>query len=150
MRLTTKGRYAVTAMADLATCSGAAPTPLAEIAARQSISVHYLEQLFGRLRKSGLVDSVRGVGGGYRLARPAGEIAIADIVAAADEGIRTTACTPGGGACRADGKRCLTHNLWFALEQRIQAFLEEVTLADIAEGRLTPEGVAADAEMALP
>ncbi len=139
MRLTTKGRYAVTAMADLAVRAVDQPTPLSEIAERQAISVTYLEQLFGRLRRAGLVESARGVGGGYRLARPASEIAISEIVTAADESIDTTACgATGTKSCRGDGARCLTHDLWDALGREIRTFLDGVSLADVAAGKLNP------------
>ncbi|MEL6365722.1 MAG: Rrf2 family transcriptional regulator [Pseudomonadota bacterium] len=139
MRLTTRGRYAVTAMADLAVRGADGPTPLSEISSSQSISATYLEQLFGRLRRAGLVESMRGVGGGYKLARPASEIAISDIVLAADESIDTTACgATGTDSCRGDGTRCLTHDLWDALGREIRGFLDGVSLADVADGRLKP------------
>lgn len=142
MRLSTKGRYAVMAMADLARNGRAAgaearAVSLAEIAARQEISLSYLEQLFARLRKSGLVSSVRGPGGGYRLARAAGETMVADIVLAVDEPIRATRCaahgTPRG--CMMGGERCITHNLWEDLGAEIHAYLAAVSLEDVVMNR---------------
>lgn len=131
MRLTTRGRYAVTAMVDLALHDAAGPVPLAEIAARQAISQAYLEQLFARLRRRGLVDSVRGPGGGYRLARPAASISAALIIAAVDETLDATRCG-GAGDCQ-DGEQCLTHDLWTDLSQHVHAFLDRVTLASLVE-----------------
>ena len=142
MRLSTKGRYAVMAMADLARNGRAAgaearAVSLAEIAARQEISLSYLEQLFARLRKSGLVQSVRGPGGGYRLARTAGETMVADIVLAVDEPIRATRCaahgTPRG--CMMGGERCITHDLWEDLGAEIHAYLAAVSLEDVILNR---------------
>ena len=113
MRLSTKGRYAVMAMVDLAQHSGGDPISLAEIAERQEISLSYLEQLFAMLRKGGLVKSVRGPGGGYLLAHHRGETRIADIILAVDEPIRATRCTPGAPiGCRGNQTRCATHDLW--------------------------------------
>ena len=128
MRLTTKGRFAVTAMIDLALNSGDGPVTLAAISERQKISLSYLEQLFGRLRRYGLVESVRGPGGGYCLARPDADITIADVVRAVDEMLDATQC---GGLqnCRQD-QRCMTHELWSTLNDRIYEFLSSVTLAD--------------------
>lgn len=137
MRLSTKGRYAVMAMADLARNGRERAVSLAEIAARQEISLSYLEQLFARLRKSGLVRSVRGPGGGYRLARAADETAVADIVLAVDEPIRATRCmahgTPRG--CMIGGERCITHNLWEDLGAEIHAYLAAVSLEDVVMNR---------------
>jgi len=159
MRLSTKGRYAVMAMADLARNGRASAgesraVSLAEIAARQEISLSYLEQLFARLRKAGLVRSVRGPGGGYRLSRTPAETAVADIVLAVDEPIRATRCsgqgTPRG--CMAGGERCITHHLWEDLGAEIHAYLSAVSLEDVvmkrtgARRRAAPalaEGVAA-------
>ena len=139
MRLSTKGRYAVMAMVDLAHHSHGAPVTLAEIAERQEISLSYLEQLFAKLRKGGLVKSMRGPGGGYVLAHPAAETRIADIILAVDEPIRATRCAPGSPAgCRSDGGRCLTHDLWEELGNQIHAFLASVTLYDVLERKLTP------------
>ena len=141
MRLSTKGRYAVMAMADLAN-NGAREgqeraVSLAEIAARQEISLSYLEQLFARLRRSGLVQSVRGPGGGYRLARPAGETAVADIVLAVDEPIRATRCAGQGSpkGCMVGGERCITHHLWEDLGREIHAYLAAVSLEDVIANR---------------
>ena len=131
MRLTTKGRYAVTAMLDLAIHKGGGPTALADIASRQGISLSYLEQLFSRLRKRTLVSSVRGPGGGYNLARPAAEIFIAEVISAVDENVDTTRC---GGAhnCRENGP-CLTHDLWQDLSDRIYDYLNRISLQDLVE-----------------
>ena len=119
MRLSTKGRYAVMAMVDLAQYSDGNPVSLAEIAERQEISLSYLEQLFAMLRKNGLVRSVRGPGGGYLLAQDRGETRIADIILAVDEPIRATRCTPGAPVgCRGTRTRCLTHDMWFGDARR--------------------------------
>lgn len=137
MKLTTKGRYAVTAMADIASCGSAAPVALADISLRQGISVAYLEQLFGKLRRGGLVESARGQAGGYSLARDAGEIRVADIVAAVDEEIKTTACETGSAVgCRGTSTRCMTHDLWDELGRQIGIFLNAVTLEDVIERRV--------------
>ena len=142
MRLSTKGRYAVMAMADLAKSGNGEPgearaVSLAEIAARQEISLSYLEQLFARLRRAGLVNSVRGPGGGYRLSRPAQDTAVADIVLAVDEPIRATRCAVRDSeqGCLSGGERCLTHELWADLGAEIQAFLAAVSLEDVVLGR---------------
>ena len=142
MRLSTKGRYAVMAMADLArhgrseTGEGRAVS-LAEIATRQEISLSYLEQLFARLRKGGLVLSVRGPGGGYRLAKTAGETMVSEIVLAVDEPIRATRCaahgTPSG--CMLKGERCITHDLWEDLGEEIHRYLASVSLEDVIAKR---------------
>lgn len=129
MRLTTKGRYAVTAMLDLAMHHGNGPTALADIARRQGISLSYLEQLFARLRRQGLVSSVRGPGGGYNLAREGGDIHIAEVIAAVDENLDTTRCG-GAGNCHNDGP-CLTHDLWQDLSDRIYDYLSHVSLQDL-------------------
>ncbi len=143
MRLTSKGRYAVMALADLGRSAGAAP--LHEIAARQGISLAYLEQLFARLRRAGLVEGVRGPHGGYRLSRAAEEISVSDIIAAVNERVPTTRCVPGQTVgCTGRSERCLTHDLWAALGRRIEAFLVETSLADVVAGRLdAPQGEAA-------
>lgn len=142
MRLTTKGRYAVQALADIAAKGGDRPVALPEIALRQGISTSYLEQLFNKLRRAGLVDSIRGVAGGYALARPAAEIRVADIVRSVDEEIRTTACAPGSATgCTGTSARCLTHDLWDELGRQIDIFLNAVTLEDVLERRVL--GVAA-------
>jgi Rrf2 family iron-sulfur cluster assembly transcriptional regulator len=173
MQLSTRGRYAVMAMVDLAertrraTSSSAMPSPgafldaspdaapgacppvcLSEIAAGQHLSLSYLEQLFGKLRRAGLVTALRGPGGGYRLARPASEVPIAAIVAAVDERIRATRCDAGEAGCMAgvgpDGTagRCQTHDLWFELGRQIRLFLEGVTLADVVDGQVAGRAAA--------
>lgn len=133
MRLSTKGRYAVMAMADLASQPGERPVALADIAVRQEISLSYLEQLFGRLRKGGLVKSVRGPGGGYLMARSAGQTRISDIILAVDEPIQATRCTPGSPAgCHNNRRgRCLTHDLWEELGNQIYLYLSSVSLEQI-------------------
>ncbi|MFN3745494.1 MAG: Rrf2 family transcriptional regulator [Hyphomicrobiaceae bacterium] len=140
MELNTKGRYAVMAMADLASQGSDEATPLPAIAERQQISIAYLEQIFIRLRRAGLVESARGRAGGYRLARPAGEIVIADIMSAVDEDTRMTRCRGEGGAPCLSGQRCLTHNLWEALGAQIAGFLATVTLQDVLDGVPTSTG----------
>lgn len=138
MKLSTKGRYAVMAMADLAKygCEGE-PITLADIANRQEISLSYLEQLFAKLRRNGLVCSVRGPGGGYLLAFPADEIRISDIIHAVDEPIRATRCEPGGATgCVSKRSRCLTHDLWSELGHQIQLYLSSVTLGDVCRGQV--------------
>ena len=137
MRLGTRGRYAVMAMTDLAGRQGAAEgraVSLSDIAARQEISLSYLEQLFSRLRRRGLVVSARGPGGGYRLAKGAGETLISDIIIAVDEPMRATRCNAKG--CMARGERCLTHDLWDEMGRRIQGYLASVSLADVLDGNL--------------
>jgi Rrf2 family iron-sulfur cluster assembly transcriptional regulator len=143
MRLSTKGRYAVMAMADLAGNAADAPmgeprpVALADIAARQDISLSYLEQLFAKLRRGGLVTSVRGPGGGYRLSRPSDELRIADIILAVDEPIAATRCKSGSTkGCTKTGARCVTHDLWEELGQQIHVFLSSVSLADVVERRV--------------
>ncbi|MFN3523038.1 MAG: Rrf2 family transcriptional regulator [Phenylobacterium sp.] len=141
MRLSTKGRYAVMAMADLARRESERAVSLAEIAVRQEISLSYLEQLFARLRRKGLVQSSRGPGGGYRLARAAEETNIADIVLAVDEPLRATRCGGQGSrkGCMMKGERCLTHDLWEQMGRRIHDYLQSVTLADVVSGRLAAD-----------
>jgi Rrf2 family iron-sulfur cluster assembly transcriptional regulator len=129
MRLTTKGRFAVTAMMDLALCAGSEPVTLSEISARQHISLSYLEQLFGKLRRQALVSSVRGPGGGYRLAKPTQEISVADIILAVDEPIDATQC--GGKENCQDDHKCLTHDLWAKLNNHIFTYLRAVSLAEL-------------------
>lgn len=137
MKLSTKGRYAVMAMADLAHHSKGKPIPLAEVADRQEISLSYLEQLFGKLRKGGLVSSVRGPGGGYRLARSPDEMRVADIIMAVDEPIKATRCTPGSPTgCHSDRGRCLTHDLWEELGNQIYLYLNSVSLGDVCDRRI--------------
>ena len=145
MRLSSKGRYAVMAMADLARHS-VDPTlravALADIAARQDLSLPYLEQLFTRLRREGLVVSHRGPGGGYRLARPADQLAVAQIVLAVDEPLETLRCKSKTTGCMPGGERCLTHDLWEALGDHIHGFLSGVSLDDVVQGRLRPSKAA--------
>lgn len=129
MRLTTKGRYAVTAMLDLAYHSGKKPVTLTDIARRQDISLSYLEQLFAKLRRAGMVTGMRGPGGGYQLSRPAHEINIADIIAAVDESVDSTRCG-GKGNCQ-NNQPCLTHELWAGLSEQIRAYLAGISLADL-------------------
>ncbi len=129
MRLTTKGRYAVTAMLDLALHYQAGPISLADISERQGISLSYLEQLFTKLRRNGLVKSTRGPGGGYSLSRPADEIAVADVITAVDENVDTTRC--GGLSNCQDDERCLTHELWVNLSEQIHTFLRNISLGQL-------------------
>jgi Rrf2 family iron-sulfur cluster assembly transcriptional regulator len=129
MRLTTKGRFAVTAMIDLAMHGDEGPVTLAEISDRQRISLSYLEQLFGKLRRRSLVSSVRGPGGGYTLARKANELSVAEIIRAVDEPIDATQCG-GRENCR-DDRKCLTHDLWASLNEKIFDYLNSVTLAQL-------------------
>src|SRR5438309_1529544 len=129
MRLTTKGRFAVTAMIDVAMHGGKGPVTLAGVSERQKISLSYLEQLFGKLRRHGLVESVRGPGGGYHLARPANTVSVADVILAVDEPIDATQCR-GKENCQ-DDKRCMTHELWANLNAHIFSFLRSVTLEQL-------------------
>ena len=129
MRLTTKGRYAVTAMLDLALHQQAGPISLADISQRQEISLSYLEQLFAKLRKSELVLSVRGPGGGYRLGREARDIYVADIIDAVDESVDATSCQGRGDCQGQEGVTCLTHHLWMDLSTQIHSFLSDISLA---------------------
>jgi Rrf2 family transcriptional regulator, iron-sulfur cluster assembly transcription factor len=131
MRLSTKGRYAVTAMLDLALHSGSGPVTLADVSVNQGISLSYLEQLFAALRAKNLVRGVRGPGGGYYLGRPADEISIANIICAVDEWVEFTRCG-GRENCR-DGQRCLTHHLWDQLSDEIFRFLSDITLQDLVD-----------------
>jgi len=135
MKLTSKGRYAVTAMLDLALQADQRPVTLAGISERQGISLSYLEQLFTRLRRQGLVSSTRGPGGGYALSRSAHDIAIAEVVAAVDESVDATRCG-GKGDCQ-DGQRCLTHDLWTELSEQVYSFLSGISL-----GQLVDQGLA--------
>jgi Rrf2 family iron-sulfur cluster assembly transcriptional regulator len=137
MRLTTKGRFAVTAMMDLAMQHGSGPVTLAEISGRQKISLSYLEQLFGKLRRHQLVESVRGPGGGYCLAKETGQLTVADIILAVDEPIDATQCG-GKENCR-DEQKCLTHDLWAALNERIFDYLGSVTLRQLVESHKAKE-----------
>ncbi|HEX6978538.1 MAG TPA: Rrf2 family transcriptional regulator [Alphaproteobacteria bacterium] len=137
MKLSTKGRYAVMAMVDLASHSGGNPVALADIAERQEISLSYLEQLFAKLRRGGLVKSVRGPGGGYLLAHRMEDTRISDIILAVDEPIRATRCVPGSpNGCRSNKSRCLTHDLWEELGNQIHLYLSSVSLADVCNRRV--------------
>jgi len=133
MRLTTKGRFAVSAMVDLAINGGKGPVTLSSISDRQKISLSYLEQLFGKLRRNNLVESVRGPGGGYYLARVATKINIAEIVVAVDEPLDATYCGEKGD-CH-EGKPCLTHDLWMGLNEKIYEYLSSVNLQQLVEGQ---------------
>lgn len=137
MRLTTKGRFAVTAMIDLASREADGPVTLAGIADRQKISLSYLEQLFGKLRRYKLVSSVRGPGGGYRLARDMSKITVADIIIAVDEPLDATQC--GGKQNCHDEHRCMTHDLWANLNKRMYEYLDSVTLGALVTRQVTPE-----------
>ena len=131
MKLTTKGRYAVTAMLDLALHQGQEPINLSEISSRQGISLSYLEQLFSRLRKGGLVSSSRGPGGGYSLGRASTDISVSDVISAVDETVDATRCH-GKKNCHGED-RCLTHDLWEELSQQITGFLSNISLASLVE-----------------
>lgn len=146
MKLTSKGRYAVTAILDLALHARSGPVPLPHIARRQTISLSYLEQLFTRLRKRGIVDSTRGPGGGYTLHRPADGISVAEIIAAVDETIDNTRCS-GATNCH-EGDQCLTHELWAELGDQIFGFLDGISLQellDVEEAR----GIAASQDVSF-
>lgn len=140
MRLTTKGRFAVTAMIDIAMHSTNGPATLAGVSDRQRISLSYLEQLFGKLRRHGLVESVRGPGGGYHLGRAADSVSVADIILAVDEPIDATQC--GGRENCHDDRRCMTHELWAGLNAHIFSFLRSVTLAQLVRQQDPPGEVA--------
>ena len=131
MRLTTKGRYAVTAMLDLAYHSQKHPVTLTDIATRQTISLSYLEQLFARLRKAGMVKGVRGPGGGYTLSRNAHDINVADIIEAVDEPVDSTKC--GGKSNCHNDQPCITHDLWMGLSEQIRSYLKQITLGQLLE-----------------
>jgi Rrf2 family iron-sulfur cluster assembly transcriptional regulator len=133
MKLTTKGRYAVTAMLDLALHGGQGPVTLADISARQEISLSYLEQLFSRLRRQQLVSSIRGPGGGYQLSRGADAVYIAEVVDAVNESLDTTRCG-NKGDCQ-NGEKCLTHHLWSDLSDQIHQFLSDISLGDLMRKR---------------
>ncbi|MEL6476530.1 MAG: Rrf2 family transcriptional regulator [Pseudomonadota bacterium] len=139
MKLSTKGRYAVTALSDIALHGSAGPVALAEIAERQDISLAYLEQLFVKLRRAGLVASVRGPGGGYRLAQPAGETRISDIMSAVDERLNAMGCEGEvGQGCGSSREACLTHALWEQLSAHVHVFLSQTTIADVISDRMVP------------
>ncbi|WP_102795819.1 Fe-S cluster assembly transcriptional regulator IscR [Bowmanella denitrificans] len=131
MKLTSKGRYAVTAMLDVALHSQRGPVPLADISERQEISLSYLEQLFARLRRHKLVSSVRGPGGGYKLGRDAGSISVGEVIHAVDESVDATRCS-GKSDCQG-GERCLTHSLWSDLSERIALFLDGISLGELMD-----------------
>ncbi len=136
MILSTRGRYAVMAMVELARRGEGKPVSLADISARQEIPLAYLEQIFSKLRKSGLVKSVRGPGGGYQLNRPAAETWVSDIILASEEPIKITRCDNGAAGCMVPKTRCLTHDLWEGLGNQIYAYLRSVSLEDVCERRL--------------
>ncbi len=138
MKLTTRGRYAVTAILDVALNAGDGPVPLGDVAERQNLSLSYLEQLFARLRRQGLVRSSRGPGGGYELSRPADEISVAEVIFAVDEPVDMTRCG-GLGNCNQDS-RCLTHDLWVELSRKMDEFFSSRTLADVLERRRKVRG----------
>ncbi len=131
MRLTTKGRYAVTAMLDLSLNYGIRPITLADISDRQGISLSYLEQLFAHLRRDGLVSSSRGPGGGYRLSRPADKVTILDVISAVDEKVDTTRCE-GKGNCNGE-EHCLSHDIWQSLSEQIKSYLAGITLGEVVK-----------------
>lgn len=137
MRLTTKGRYAVTAMLDLAFHSQNRPVTLTDIATRQTISLSYLEQLFARLRKAGMVKGVRGPGGGYTLSKQAADINIAEIIEAVDEPVDSTKC--GGKSNCQNDLPCLTHDLWMGLSEQIRDYLKDISLGQLLERELVNE-----------
>lgn len=136
MKLSTKGRYAVMAMADLARMGAEGPVTLSDIASRQEISLSYLEQLFAKLRRAGIVKSARGPGGGYRLARAASETRVADIMLAVEEPVDVTRCRHQVRGCMTGGARCITHDLWDELGRQIHLFLAGVSLDDVIRQRV--------------
>lgn len=148
MKLTTKGRFAVTAMIDLALRQGNGPVTLAGISERQKISLSYLEQLFGKLRRHALVVSVRGPGGGYCLARPLAEVSVTDIIRAVDEPIDATMCG-GKGNCD-DDQPCMTHHLWSTLTEHMLDYLSSVNLAELVDQQRQRNGAAQQAELRQP
>jgi len=135
MRLTTKGRFAVTAMIDLGLRQSSGPVALAAISQRQQISLSYLEQLFGKLRRNELVESTRGPGGGYTLARNPSEITVAEIISSVDEPMDATHCA-GKENCLGEGTRCMTHDLWASLNTKMIEFLSSVTLQKLVDDQL--------------
>ena len=139
MKLSTKGRYAVMAMADIALHGEGRPLSLSEVSERQSLSLAYLEQLFGKLRKGGLVTGMRGPGGGYTLARPANSITLAEIMSAVDERLQATQCSGEvGKGCQKEGVRCLTHNVWERLSAHVHVFLQQTSLEDVIAAEIEP------------
>lgn len=147
MRLTTKGRFAVTAMIDLGLRQGGGPVTLAAISQRQQISLSYLEQLFGKLRRHSLVESTRGPGGGYTLARTAADISVAEIITSVDEPIDATQCG-GKENCHGDGAPCMTHELWSALNAKMLEFLESISLQKLLDDQLA-KGYSIEAQPSL-
>ena len=145
MRLTTKGRFAVTAMIDLALREQGGPVALAAISSRQQISLSYLEQLFGKLRRHALVESTRGPGGGYSLGRQAAEISVADIIVAVDEPIDATGCAGKENCMGEEAGRCMTHDLWASLNAKMIEYLNSVSLRDLVEEQLA-KGVSVQAQ----
>jgi Rrf2 family iron-sulfur cluster assembly transcriptional regulator len=143
MRLTTKGRFAVTAMIDLALRASGGPVALAAISQRQQISLSYLEQLFGKLRRHELVESTRGPGGGYSLGRAAAEITVADIIVAVDEPIDATGCSGREGCMGEDTGKCMTHDLWASLNAKMIEYLDSISLKKLVDEQ-TAKGVAID------
>ncbi|MEM6973865.1 MAG: Rrf2 family transcriptional regulator [Pseudomonadota bacterium] len=141
MKLSTRGRYAVTALSDIALNGTSSAVSLGDIAERQSISVAYLEQLFVRLRRAGLVTSTRGPGGGYRLARPAAEIRVSDVMSAVDERLNAMGCDgkfEEGVGCGSSREACLTHALWEQLSAHVHVFLSQTSIADVVGDRMMP------------
>lgn len=138
MMLTTKGRYAVMAMVDLASHSNGRPITLADISSRQDITLAYLEQIFSRLKKEGLVKAIRGPGGGYIFARPAEQTMISDIIMAVDEPIKITRCNNTAAGCMKDKVRCKTHDLWEGLGNQIYNYLRAISVTDVANRKLSP------------
>ena len=147
MKLTSKGRYAVTAVLDIALNAEKGPVSLADISERQHISLSYLEQLFAKLRRDGLVKSVRGPGGGYQLGLPSDQISVGMIISAVNENIHVTECL-GRGNCQ-NGVECLTHTLWEDLSNRIESFLNEITLAELVSKRESKRQTHSDFENLL-
>ena len=147
MRLTTKGRFAVTAMIDLALRHNSGPVTLAAISQRQQISLSYLEQLFGKLRRHELVESTRGPGGGYALGRKASDITVADIIVSVDEPIDSTHCG-GKENCLGDGNRCMTHDLWAQLNTKMVEFLDSVTLQSLVDQQIA-KGIVIEGNLPL-
>lgn len=142
MKLTAKARYAVMAVTDIAVHGEGGTVSLSDIAVREGISLSFLEQLFGRLRRAGLVDSARGAGGGYSLSRSADEIRIGEILAAVNEEVQTKRCGDKGIGCAAKGAKCLSHDLWQAMEDHIEGFLDAISIQDVIDQRfpkLCPE-----------
>lgn len=136
MKLGTKGRYAVMATVDIAYHGVGQPVALSEISLRQGISLNYLEQIFIKLRRAHIVESIRGINGGYKLARAQNDISMAEIIEAADEPLKATRCTPESSGCMINGARCLVHNLWEGLSNQIESYLTNVSLEDVVQRRV--------------